>query len=284
VKASELSLLAVKPHPDDESITMGGTLARYSAEGVRTTLVTATRGEVGEILDKSLDPIEAAPRLGMIREAELRRAGEIMGISELIFLGYEDSGMAGLPRNHEPGTFWQADEDEAVARLIQIIRRVKPQVIATENEIGGYGHPDHIKTHRVAVRAFFNADNVERFPGGEPFRPSKLYYTAWPKSMMREMAEAMQRAGMENRFATEGEPPPFAVTDDRVTARIDVSPYIDQKIRAMQAHKTQIPEDSWFMKVREALGPKAWGIETYERVRTAVDARVPEDDLFAGLR
>lgn len=281
---TELSLLAVKPHPDDESITMGGTLARYSAEGIRTTLVTATRGEVGEILDPGLDPKEAAPRLGSIREAELRRAVAIMGVGELIFLGYEDSGMAGLPRNGEAGTFWHADEDEAVGRLIQIIRRVKPQVIATENEIGGYGHPDHIKTHRVAVRAFYNADNVERFPGGEPFRPSKLYYTAWPKSMMREMAEAMERAGVENRFSADGEPPPFAVTDDRVTTRINVTKYADQKIRAMQAHKTQIPADSWFMKVRDVLGPKAWGIETYERVRTTVDAPVPEDDLFAGLR
>ena len=175
--AEPLSLLAVKPHPDDEAITMGGTLARYSAEGVRTTLVTATRGEVGEILDKDLDPVEAAPRLASIREAELRRACEIMGVGELVFLGYEDSGMAGLPRNREPKTFWQADEEEAVGRLIQVIRRVKPQVIATENEVGGYGHPDHIKTHRVAVSAFYYADNVERFPGGEPFRPSKLYYT-----------------------------------------------------------------------------------------------------------
>src|SRR6202040_2603349 len=112
--ASALSLLAVQPHPDDESITMGGTLARYSAEGVRTTLVTAPRGEVGEILGKDLDPKEAAPRLASIREAELRNAVKILGVNELVFLGYEDSGMAGLPRNREPKTFWQADEEEAI--------------------------------------------------------------------------------------------------------------------------------------------------------------------------
>ena len=110
--ANPLSLLAVEPHPDDESIGMGGTLARYSAEGVRTTLVTATRGEVGEILDKDLDPKEAAPRLATIREGELRNAVKILGVDELVFLGYEDSGMAGLPRNRERGTFWQADEEE----------------------------------------------------------------------------------------------------------------------------------------------------------------------------
>jgi mycothiol conjugate amidase Mca len=282
--AEPLSLLAVKPHPDDEAITMGGTLARYSAEGVRTTLVTATRGEVGEILDPELDPKEAFPRLAAIREAELRRACEIMGVGELVFLGYEDSGMAGLPRNREPHTFWRADEEEAVGRLIQVIRRVRPQVIATENEMGGYGHPDHIKTHRVAIGAFFYAGDVERFPGGEPFRPSKLYYSAFPKSVGRQMAEAMKRAGVENRWGEDGEPPPFAVGDERVTTRLDVSAYVEIKIQAMLAHKTQIPPDSWFMKVRDVLGPDAWARETYERVRSSVETSLPEDDLFAGLR
>src|SRR5438445_13119740 len=105
--AGELSLLAVEPHPDDESIGMGGTLARYSGEGVRTTLVTATRGEVGEILDKDLDPKEAAPRLATIREAELRHAVKLLGVTELVFVAHEDPGMAGLPRNREPKTFWQ---------------------------------------------------------------------------------------------------------------------------------------------------------------------------------
>lgn len=282
--SSELSLLAVQPHPDDESITMGGTLARYSAEGVRTTLVTATRGEVGEILDKDLDPVEAAPRLATIREAELRKACEIMGVGELVFLDYEDSGMAGLPRNRESQTFWQADEEEAIAKLIGVIRRVRPQVIATQNEVGGYGHPDHIMTHRVAIGAFYNAGNVERFPGGEPFKPSKLYYTAFPRSLMKEMGEAMKRAGMENRFSTDDEPPAFTVSDDRISAWLDVSPYLDVKIRAMQAHKTQIPPDSWFMKLRDALGDRAWRMEAYERVRSTVEAALPEDDLFAGLR
>src|SRR6202022_3890775 len=255
----ELSLLAVEPHPDDESIGMGGTLARYSAEGGRTTLVTATRGEVGEILDKDLDPKEAAPRLATIREGELRNAVKILGVNELVFLGYEDSGMAGLPRNRERGTFWQADEEEAIGRLIQVVRRVRPQVLVTQNEFGGYGHPDHIKTHRVAIGGFYYASDVERFPGGEPFRPSKLYYSAFPKSLMRQMAEAMQRAGVENRFSTDGEPPPFAVSDDRVTTWLDVSPYVDKKLAAMRAHRTQIPEDSWFLKLNEALGPRPGG-------------------------
>ncbi|HEY9288563.1 MAG TPA: PIG-L deacetylase family protein [Candidatus Dormibacteraeota bacterium] len=281
---SELSLLAVQPHPDDESIVMGGSLARYSAEGVRTTLVTATRGEVGEILDKELDPKEAAPRLGTIREAELRNAMRILGVGEVLFLDYEDSGMAGLPRNREPQTFWQADEEEAIARLIQIVRRVRPQVMVTQNEFGGYAHPDHIKTHRVAIGAFFYAGDVKRFPGGEPFRPSKLYYNAFPKSQIQRMAEVMQRAGVENRFSEDGEPPPFAVSDDRVTTWIDVKAFIDKKLAAMRAHRTQIPQDSWFMKLADVAGPEAWSMETFERARSSVDTPVPEHDLFAGLR
>ena len=284
MSASELSLLAVQPHPDDESIGMGGTLARYSAEGVRTTLVTATRGEVGEILDKELDPKEAAPRLGTIREAELRNAMKILGVGEVLFLGYEDSGMAGLPRNREPQTFWQADEEEAITRLVEIVRRVRPQVMVTQNEFGGYAHPDHIKTHRVAIGAFFYAGDGKRFPGGAPFRPSKLYYNAFPKSQMQRLAEVMQRAGVENRFSDDGEPPPFAVSDDRVTTWIDVKPFIEKKLAAMRAHRTQIPEDSWFMKLADYAGPEAWSMETFERVRSSVDPPIPEHDLFAGLR
>src|SRR2546426_10921071 len=133
-----LSLLAVQPHPDDESIGMGGTLARYSAEGVRTTLVTATRGEVGEILDKDLDAKEAAPRLASIREGELRNAVKILGVNELVFLGYEDSGMAGLPRNREPQTLWRGDGEEAIGRVIQGIRKDRPPVMVTQNEVRGY--------------------------------------------------------------------------------------------------------------------------------------------------
>ena len=282
---SELSLLAVHAHPDDESITMGGTLARYSAEGVRTTLVTATRGEVGEILDKELDPKEAAPRLASIRELELRSAVKILGVSELVFLGYEDSGMAGLPRNRDKQVFWQADEDEAVGRLIEVVRRVRPQVMTTYNEVGGYGHPDHINTHRIAVGAFYSAHDTKRFPGGEPWRPSKLYYSAFPRSVIAEFGEAIKRAGLADRFSRDGdEEPPFAVADDRVTTRLDISPYLDKKLAAMRAHRTQIPEDSWFIEIYKAMGPTAWNREYYERARSSVEAPTPEDDLFAGLR
>src|SRR2546423_3070152 len=138
-----LSLLAVEPHPDDESIGMGGTLARYSAEGVRTTLVTATRGEVGEILDKDLDPKEAAPRLATIREGELRNALKILGVNELVFLGYEDSGMAGLPPKPEPRPFLQGRGRKAIRRGVPRGGRGRPAGQGTQHAIGGDAHPEH---------------------------------------------------------------------------------------------------------------------------------------------
>jgi N-acetyl-1-D-myo-inositol-2-amino-2-deoxy-alpha-D-glucopyranoside deacetylase len=279
---SERSLLAVEAHPDDESIGVGGTLARYAAEGVRTTLVTATRGERGEILDKSLDPRAARPRLGSIREAELREASRILKLSELIFLGYEDSDMYGRRWNRSPRAFWRADMHEAIGRLIAIVRRVQPQVMIADNEIGSYGHPDHINAHRVAVGAFFMANDAKLYPGGEPWQPLKLYYRSISVSAARELDAAMRRAGMES-FSEDGASWNMATPDERVTTRIDVQPYLDQKIAAMRAHRTQIPEDSWFMKVYGAVGPRAWNLEEFERVRSLVPAPLPENDLFAGI-
>src|SRR5256886_3220928 len=150
-----LSLLAVEPHPDDESIGMGGTLARHSAVGRRTTLVTAARGEVGEILDKDLDAKEGAPRLATIREGELRNALKILGVNELVFLGYEDSGMAGLPRNPEPQTFWRADEEEAIGRLVQVVRRGPPPGKVTPKEVVGSAPPPPPPTHPGGGGALF---------------------------------------------------------------------------------------------------------------------------------
>lgn len=279
---SERSLLAVEAHPDDESIGVGGTLARYAAEGVRTTLVTATRGERGEILDKTLDPKEARPRLGSIREAELREASRILKVSELAFLGYEDSDMYGRRWNRSPRAFWRADMHEAVGRLIAIVRRVKPQVMIADNEIGSYGHPDHINAHRVAVGAFFMASDAKLYPGGEPWQPLKLYYRSISVSAARQLDEAMRQAGLES-FSEDGESWNMATPDERVTTRIDVQPYLDQKIAAMRAHRTQVPEDSWFMQVYQKVGPRAWNLEEFERVRSLVPAALPEDDLFAGI-
>lgn len=279
---TERSLLAVEAHPDDESIGVGGTLAKYAAEGVRTTLVTATRGERGEILDKRLDPKEARPRLGAIREAELREACGILKVSELVFLEYQDSDMYGRRWNRSPRAFWRADLHEAIGRLIAVVRRVKPQVMIADNEMGTYGHPDHMTAHRVAVGAYFMAHDVKLYPDGEPWQPLKLYYRSISASAARELGALMREAGRES-FGEDGEGWNMATPDERITTRIDVQPYLEQKLAAMRAHRTQIPEDSWFMDVYRTVGPRAWNREEFERVRSLVPASTPETDLFAGI-
>jgi N-acetyl-1-D-myo-inositol-2-amino-2-deoxy-alpha-D-glucopyranoside deacetylase len=167
-------LLLVHAHPDDESIGTGATMAKYVAEGAHVTLVTCTLGELGEIIPEELAHLAADQenRLGEYRIGELAAACEALGVTDHRFLGgpgrWRDSGMMGLPANNEPGSFWQADVDEAARELVAVITEVRPQVIVTYDENGFYGHPDHIQAHRVAWRAFQLA----------PWRAAKFYATA----------------------------------------------------------------------------------------------------------
>src|SRR5690242_1809499 len=175
---NQLTLMAVHAHPDDEATSGGASLVRYQAEGVRTILVTCTDGAEGEIHDPDLDPEEAKPRLPQIRAEELARAVKVMNISEAINLGYRDSGMVGTPANEDPNSFHQADMREAVGRLVKLVRQYRPQVMFTYNSFGGYGHPDHIKAHKIAIAAFDYAANIRRYPEAEfgpAWQPLKLY-------------------------------------------------------------------------------------------------------------
>lgn len=279
-------LLAVHAHPDDESIGTGGTLAKYAAAGVRTVLVTCTGGEVGEISDPRLATPE---NLGAVRARELAAAARILGISRTVQLGYRDSGMAGTPDNDHPASFHRADLAEATGRLVRIIREERPQVVLTYDERGGYGHPDHIKAHRVAVAAFHAAGDPGRFPAaGPPWAPSKLYYVVWPRSALERFAQLLRAAGLESPFADAdagAELPPFVVPDALVTAEIDVAAFVDQKRAALAAHATQIGPDSVFLKLPPELFRAAWSREFFRRVvgPSAVPPEERERDLFAGL-
>lgn len=193
--AQDLTLMAVFAHPDDEVWT-GAAMATYAKEGVRTVLVTATLGEEGEIHDPDLDPEEARGRLGEIRRAELDRSAAIFGIDTVHILGYRDSGMAGTPANENPANFHNADHEEAVGRLVRLIRQERPQVLITDNERGTYGHPDHIAAHRITVAAFDAAGDQSRFPeAGPAWQPQKLYYTAFPRSSFVRMRDLMRERG-----------------------------------------------------------------------------------------
>ncbi|HEX6507366.1 MAG TPA: PIG-L family deacetylase [Chloroflexota bacterium] len=286
MRAGSLTLMTVHAHPDDETSSSGGVIAQASARGIHTVLVTVTRGEEGEILDPDLDAAEARHRLGAIREVELRRAATILGVAELFFLGYRDSGMAGTPENANPHNFQNADPDEATGRLVRIIRQTRPDVIITYDERGGYGHPDHIAAHRTTLAAFDAAGDPARFAelGLPVWQPRKLYYSVFTQSTFRQLIELFQRYG------TGGEPAPveqdisaFTVPDDAVTARVDVRSYVLQKQAAFRAHRTQIGADNALISAPEDAVQAVLGLETFIRARSLVPTPQVEDDLFTGL-
>src|SRR5262245_9929778 len=197
------SLLTVHAHPDDETISTGGVMARYSRAGNRVVCVTCTGGEQGEIVIPDMDTPENHAQLREIREEELRRALEHLGPIHHRWLGYIDSGMMGTPENELPGTFWQADLDEAAGRLVRIIRETRPQVVVGYNDFGSYGHPDHIRSAQVAKLAFERAGDASQYPdqlldGLEPWAPAKLYETLMNLSRRKEMIELLESRGVKS--------------------------------------------------------------------------------------
>ncbi|MGI8549499.1 MAG: PIG-L family deacetylase [Dehalococcoidia bacterium] len=284
-----LTLMFVHAHPDDEAFGSAGTLTRYSAEGAQTCLVVSTRGEVGEIHDPDLDEAEARPRLGQIREEELRRAVEILGVTHLDFLGYEDSGMVGTPENTNLRCFHQSSLDEAAGRLVALIRRYRPQVVVSYGEDGGYNHPDHVRTHLVTACAFQDAGNPLRFPeAGEAWQPQKLYGTGFSRKAMRSLWDAMRERGVRWPFGEDGdeEPPNWGSPDERLTATIDVSAYVPKTRQALRQHRTQFDPDGPWMNLADDLAVLAFGREYFVLLRSILPTPVPdqEDDLFTGVR
>ena len=197
-----LCLLCVHAHPDDEASKGAPTVARYHAEGVRTVLVCCTGGEEGDILNPAMDTPEVRADIGRIRMAELKAATDIIGYDETVLLGYRDSGMPDSEANARPDSFAQAPLDEAVGRLVAVIRRERPQVIVTygddQNE---YPHPDHLRVHEISVVAFDAAGDPDRFPdAGPPFTPAKLYYSVWSGERFRQIHAKFEELGLESPF------------------------------------------------------------------------------------
>ncbi|HSS60337.1 MAG TPA: PIG-L family deacetylase [Candidatus Limnocylindrales bacterium] len=265
------TLLLVHAHPDDESISTGGVMMKAKAHGHRVVLVTATRGEVGEIYN--MDEAASRPRLGEIRTEELRAADEILGVDRQEFLGYRDSGMVDTSDNKDPRSFHQARLEDAAARLAVVIREERPDVVVTYAEDGVYGHPDHIKAHFVTNAAL---DLLE----GEGLPVKKLYYTAIPRSMMeafvQQMPEEAQRA-MGGNMRIVGTP------DELVTTRVDVHDYIEGKREAFRAHVSQNDPNSWFATMQDQVYELAFGTEYYQLARGKLATEPPEPDLFAGI-
>jgi LmbE family N-acetylglucosaminyl deacetylase len=278
-------LLSFHAHADDETIQTGGTLSRYAAAGEQVVVVTATDGAEGEIHNYD-DPDAIRPRLAEVRADEVRAALDILGVTHHEFLGYRDSGMMGDEANDHPDAFWQADLMEATGRLVRLIRAYRPEVMTVYDPFGGYGHPDHINVHRVGIAAFFGASDLARFPlegDEEAWEPSKLYWTAWSRSRSQAIAEVRLETGRidEDEYQTallRGTP------DYDLTAWLDVSDLMELKLRALRAHRSQIPHDWSMLAMPDELKPQVVGLETFVRVFCRVDAPDREDDLFAGLR
>jgi LmbE family N-acetylglucosaminyl deacetylase len=294
--------MTVHAHPDDETIGTGGAMAKAVADGYRVILVTGTRGEQGEIVVPEMDTPDNHRRLGELRAVELERAMGVLGVTEWENLGYRDSDMMGRPGNLDPRTFWQADLDEAAGRLTWLVRRYQPDVMTTYNEFGGYGHPDHIRTHDVAVRAFARAGDPAWYAeqlaegGVETWIPSKLYEQAIPASVRTKMSERLKELGKKSFWEPPEDATPeqiaefeaFAakllVPDESITTWLDVSgDPLDRKWRAIQEHVTQISRESPFMLLGFDGWRESWGQEAYILRESRIPTERPETDLFAGI-
>ena len=306
------TLMTVHAHPDDETIGTGGLMAKAVADGHRVVLVTGTHGEMGEIVVKDMDTPENHRRLGEIRAGELEAAMHELGVTEWENLGYRDSDMMGRAGNRDPRNFWNADLDEAAGRLTWLVRKYQPDVITTYNDFGGYGHPDHIRTHDVAVRAFARAGDPAWYPeqltpehggtgpseeegGLAPWTPSKLYEQAIPASVRNAIAERMAAAGEQSFWSEPADASPeekaqwqermakMLVPDEAITTWVDVSDVLDRKWAAIGKHVTQMSPDSPFLRFGKDAWQEFWAKEAYVLRESRVPSTTPETDVFAGL-
>ena len=296
-------LLLVHAHPDDETIGQGATMARYVAEGVGVTLVTCTGGEMGEILVPEMEHMAADKddNLADQRKIELDNAMKTLGVTDYRYLGgfkrYRDSGMkwhedghAVAADNVHENAFWHADLTEAASHLVEVIREVRPQVLVTYDEFGGYGHPDHIQAHRVATyAAALAAVPSYRQDLGKAHDIAKIYWGAMSASKVRQGLRDLRAAGDLTTFEgmdPEGELPKFMVEDDALSALVVAEDYVAAKMEAMKAHATQIAVDGPFFAQADNHGNEIWGSEFYRIAKGTQGPTGPnglEADLFAGL-
>jgi N-acetyl-1-D-myo-inositol-2-amino-2-deoxy-alpha-D-glucopyranoside deacetylase len=293
--AADRRLLLVHAHPDDETINNGATMAKYVDAGVHVTLVTCTLGEEGEVLvdEHAHRAADREDTLGEHRAIELANAMAALGVVDYRLLGhpgkYRDSGMMGTADNDDPACFWRADLLAAATDLVAVIREVRPQVLVTYDDFGGYGHPDHIQAHRAATYAAALAAAPSFKPElGEAWEIAKVYWTAFPKSVMRAGIQALKDLGEESEFtAMDPDELPFGCDDELVTTAVDAAAWLDRKMAAMAAHETQISLEDGFFALSNKVGSQAFGHEYYRLVKGEPagerDAEGRETDLFAGI-
>ena len=282
---SRLCLLTVHAHPDDESSKGAGTVARYQAEGVRTVLVCCTGGVEGEVLNPAMDRPEVKENLHEVRMQELTDAAAVIGYDEVVMLGYRDSGMPDTEANGHPDNFANAPLDEAVDRLIAIIRRERPQVIITNpDDQGMYQHPDHLRVHDISVPAFELAGDPTHRPDlGEAWSPSKLYYSMWSRKRIEARHAAFIERGIESPYDERW----FErrSSDDRITTQISIDGFESARTAGLLAHATQVdPESPFWFGLPEEVEHGLHPYDDYVLARGEQSGPSPEVDLFAGIK
>jgi mycothiol S-conjugate amidase len=290
-----LCLLTVHAHPDDEASKGAGTVARYHAEGVNTVLVTCTGGEEGEILNPAMDVEAVRQNLADVRRAELDRAAEIIGYDEVVLLGYRDSGMPDSPANADPRSFAAAPLDDAVGRLVAVIRRTRPQVVVTyPQEQSGYPHPDHLRVNEISEIAFDAAGDPELYPdAGALWQPQRLCYVSWSVKRMRAMHEKFLELGLESPMSeerlarllqAEGEETDGVERPARPRVVVDIHGHTSVMREALLAHATQVdPNSPWWFGLPSDVADSLYPYEEYEVARDLTGEPNPTDDLFAGV-
>jgi len=263
-----LTLMAVHAHPDDEASTTGGVLAKYSAEGIRTVLVTCTNGELGDTpTAKPGDEGHDTADVVAMRLRELAESCAVLGITHLETLGYHDSGMEGWEANNAPGSFWSMDVEDAAKPLVALMEKYEPDVVVTYDDYGFYGHPDHIQAHRITMAALEATGSR-----------AKVYFPTFRRSSLAGFREQLASAGIEMPDIDESS---FGVPDEAVGATIDCRTHAQAKRDALAAHVSQ-SENIFFLQLPMEVFTEGFGIEEFVRWRPQSDG--VEDDLFAGVR
>jgi mycothiol S-conjugate amidase len=290
-ESPRLCVLSVHAHPDDEASKGAATMARYVADGVHAVLVTCTGGEAGDILNEEADTPETRADLPAVRLRELEESVRIIGYHELYLLGYRDSGMPDTEHNAHPDNFANADLDEAVGRLVRIMRLERPQLIISYPDAreGGYQHPDHIRVHDISVLAFDRAGDPDWYPDtGEPWQPLKLYFSGgFSRARVVKMHEYFTSRGEESPFAEWVERMP-ADRPDTTTTRIEIADFMHVGRAALLAHRTQVAPTGFFFRIPAEVARDVHPYEDFVLERSLVDTGVAEGeyetDLFQGVR
>ncbi len=283
-QTDQLRILTVHAHPDDESSKGAGSISRYTDSGAYAVLVCCTGGEEGDVLNPAMDLPEIKDNIQQVRRDELAQAAKIIGYDTVHYLGYRDSGMPDSEANSHPDCFAAAPLDEAVERLVRLIRAERPHVIVTyPDDQQGYQHPDHLRVYDITEPAWRLSGDAAAFPeAGEPWTPLKLYYTTWSRARMEAMQALYVDLGLESPYNEDWFKRPSQ--DHRITTKVDVGQWYQRRADALLAHATQVdPESPFWFGLPLDLASAAYPWDDYILAESRVDSAAPEDDLFAGV-